>query len=123
MTGTTEFDRFPFKMTKYELVNVLSFYILSVNYLRNFNFNPWTTDEEKIIWDFTRGFPQRKIQTPFHYGSDKVSKTIRHFKQTGSMPAPSQQHLRRKLTENVLLYIESEMQKDARTTNHQKISK
>ena len=75
-----------------------------INYLRNFNFSPWTTDEEKIIWAYTRGFPQRIIQTAFHFGSDKVSRTIMNFKQTGTTPSPAQSNPRTKLTQNVLLY-------------------
>ena len=51
-------------------------------------------DEEKIVWAYTRGFPQRIIQAAFPFGSDKVSRTINHFKQTGTTPSPAKSNPR-----------------------------
>ena len=43
-------------------------------------FPPRITDEEKIIFAHTRGFSASKIKKAFHFGSDKVSRTIKSYK-------------------------------------------
>ena len=66
--------------------------------LARVQFSPTTTDEEKIIFAFTRGFTIRKIKEAFHFGTSKVTETIKHYKRTGDIPKPQQrtpQKLRR----------------------------
>ena len=59
-----------------------------INFCRNTTFAPGTTDEEKIIWAYTRGFSHRVIKAAFNFGSDKMFRVISCFKETGSIPAP-----------------------------------
>ena len=69
--------------------------------LAKIQFSPITTDEEKIIFAFTRGFTIRKIKEAFHFGTSKVSETIKYYKRTGNVPK-SQQREPPKLTSEVL---------------------
>ena len=81
----------------------------------NFSFPASTTDEEKIIWAYTRGFSQRVIQKSFHIGSIKVNRTIQYYKKNKEIPKPKNTTAK-KLTENILLYIETTLINEAHTT-------
>ena len=86
-----------------------------INFCRNTIFAPGTTDEEKIIWAYTRGFSQRVIKAAFHFGSDKISRVITSFKETGSIPGPlTRQNY--KLTQEIMTYIETKLASAAHTT-------
>ena len=83
--------------------------------LAKIQFSPITTDEEKIIFAFTRGFTIRKIKEAFHFGTSKVSETIKYYKRTGNVPK-SQQREPPKLTSEVLAHIHSMIFADAHIT-------
>ena len=84
----------------------------------NHSFPATTSDEEKIIWAHTRGFSQRIIQSAFHFGSTKVSRTIQHCQRYGTIPNP-QRKTTKMLTTNILLYIESTLINEAHKTLHE----
>ena len=85
-------------------------------FLSTYKFLPGTTDEEKIIFAHVRGFSQRIIKKTFHFGSDKISRTIRFFNDNGVIPKPLEQHPKTKLTPEVLAAIHQTLETDARTS-------
>ena len=60
---------------------------MSVLNLSTVRFPLRTTDEEKIIFAPTRGFTIRQIKSAFHFGSTKITKTIRSFRVNGTIPS------------------------------------
>ena len=73
------------------------------------------TDEEKIIWAHTRGFPQRVIKEVLHFGSDKVSYVINYYKHNGTVPE-KQPIKPTKLTPEVLTIINTQILENAHLT-------
>ena len=86
-----------------------------INFCRNTIFAPGTTDEEKIIWAYTRGFSQRVIKVAFNFGIDKICRVISCFKAMGRIPAPlTRQNY--KLTQEIMTYIETVLASSPHTT-------
>ena len=83
--------------------------------LAQFPFSPVTTIEEKIIFAHTRGFSIRAIKNAFHVGSDKVSATIKYYKNTKTIPQPIPKEAP-KLNTRVLAQIHNMIFTDAHVT-------
>lgn len=89
-----------------------------LRFLLNYKFPPKTTDEEKIIFAYTHGYPVRQIALVFHYGHHKICRVIKHYRETGETPKPIN-HCPTKLTPEVLASIYSSISSDAHTTLEQ----
>ncbi len=89
-----------------------------LRFLLNYKFPPKTTDEEKIIFAYTHGYPVRQIALVFHYGHHKICRVINHYRETGETPKPIN-HCPTKLTPEVLASIYSSISSDAHTTLEQ----
>lgn len=90
-------------------------FVAKLQFLKNFKFPPRTTDEEKIVFAYTKGYTVRQTAQCFCFGSHKICRVIKHYKETGEILKPVN-HSKLKLTPDVLASIHSSILADAHST-------